>query len=79
VALRTRTYILEHTRDFFTRQPDEVCSGTARLERTDSRAAPIRIAASTVALRSPDCLGADPPTTTTGGVGAWPPSAMGET
>jgi hypothetical protein len=78
-APRTKTYILERTHDFFTRRADEPCSGAARLEPTDSRAAPLRPAASTTALHSPGCPGVNPPTTATAGVDPWPPPAMRET
>jgi hypothetical protein len=70
-----RTHILERTRDFFTRRPDERCSGAARLVPTDSRAAPLRPATSTAALRSPDCSWADLPTPAMAGVSPWPPPA----
>jgi hypothetical protein len=38
-APRTRTYILERTRDFFVGWPDETWSGVARLEPANSGAA----------------------------------------
>jgi hypothetical protein len=57
----TRTYILERTWDFFVGQPNEPCSGAACLEPANSGAALLRFPASTAALRSPDCSGADPP------------------
>jgi hypothetical protein len=79
VALRTRTYILERTWDFFAGWPDEPCSRAARLEPANSRAVPIRSAASTAVLRSPNCSGADPPTFATAGGYPWPPPAMRET
>jgi hypothetical protein len=74
-----RTYILERTRDFFVGRPDEPFSGAARLEPVSSGAAPLRSAASTAALRSPNRSGADPPTFTTAGVDPWPPPATRET
>jgi hypothetical protein len=78
-ASRMRTYILECTRDFFTRWPDEPCSGAARFESASSGAAPLRSATSTAALRSLDRLGADPLASATVGVDPWPPPAMRET
>jgi hypothetical protein len=78
VALRTRTYILERTRDFFAGRPDEPCLRAARLEPANSRAVPVRSAASTAVLRSPNCSGVDPPTFATAEVDPWPPLAMRE-
>jgi hypothetical protein len=78
-APRTKTYILEHTRDFFAERPNEPCSGAVRLEPTDLGAAPLQSAASMVALRSPDCSRDDLPTSATAGVGPWPPPATRET
>jgi hypothetical protein len=79
VAPRTRTYILERTRDFFTGRPDEPCSGVVCLEPTNSGATPLRLATSMAVLRSPGCSGADPPTSSTAGVDPWSPPAMRET
>jgi hypothetical protein len=79
VAPRTRTYILERPRDFFTGPPDEPCSGAARLVPTDSGAAPLRPATSTAALHSPCCSGANPPTSGLVRVSPWPPPAARET
>jgi hypothetical protein len=78
-ALRTKTYILERTQDFFTGRPDEPCLGPARLEPTDSGATPLRSAASTAVLRSPNCSGADPPTSAMARIDPWPPPATRET
>jgi hypothetical protein len=50
---RTKTYILEHTWDFFARRPDESCSGAARLEPADSGAVPLRSTASTARRCAP--------------------------
>jgi hypothetical protein len=74
-----KTYILERTRDFFAGWPNEPCSGVARLEPTDSGAAPLRSTASTAALRSPNCSGVDPPTSATARIDPWPLPAMRET
>jgi hypothetical protein len=74
-----RTYILERTRDFFVGRPNEPCSGAARLEPANSGVALLRSAASTVAMRSPDRSGADPPASATVGVGPWPPPVKRET
>jgi hypothetical protein len=79
MALRTRTYILERTRDFFTGWPDEPYSGVASLLPTDSGAAPLRPATSMAALRSPNCSGADLLTSATVRVGPWAPPAARET
>jgi hypothetical protein len=57
VAPRTRTYILQRTRGFFTGRPDDPCSGAARLVPTNSGAAPLRPTALMTALRSPDYSG----------------------
>jgi hypothetical protein len=73
-----KTYILERTRDFFTGWPNEPCSGAARLEPANSGAAPLRSAASTVALRYPNRSWADPPTSTTAETDPWPPPVMRE-
>jgi hypothetical protein len=78
-APRKRTYVLEHTRDFFTGRPDGPCSGATRLVPTDSGAATLRPAASTAALHSPDCSRAEHPTSATTRGGLWPPPAMRET
>jgi hypothetical protein len=77
-APRTRAYILEHTRDFFAGRPDEPCSGAARFEPANSRAAPLRSPASTAAMRSPDRSGADPLASGMAGVGLWPPPTTRE-
>jgi hypothetical protein len=77
-ALRTKTYILEGTRDFFAGRPNEPYSGAARLEPADSGAAPLRSVVSTVALRSPNCLGADPPTSATARIDPWSPPVTRE-
>jgi hypothetical protein len=69
VAPSTRTYILESTRDFFIRWPDEPCSG----------ATPLRPTASMAALCYTGCSGADLPTSATVGVDPWPPPATRET
>jgi hypothetical protein len=74
-----KTYILECTRDFFAGRPDEPCLGVARLEPANSGAAPLRSAASTVALRSPNCSGADPLASATVGSDPWPLPATRET
>jgi hypothetical protein len=50
----TRTYILERTRDFFAGRLDKPRSGAARLEPANSGAAPLRCAASTAVLHSPN-------------------------
>jgi hypothetical protein len=70
------TYILECTRAFFTGRPDEPCSGAARFEPANSEAAPLQSTASTTAIRSPACSGADPPASTTAEVisGPLPPT-----
>jgi hypothetical protein len=78
-APRTKSYILERTRDFFTGRPDEPCSGAARLEPANSGAAPLRSTVSTVVLRSPNSSRADPPTSATAGIDPWPPLATRET
>jgi hypothetical protein len=78
-ALKTRTYILERTRDFFAGRPDEPCSGAARLEPADSGAALLRFAASMTTIRSLVCSGANPPASATAGVGPCPPPAIRET
>jgi hypothetical protein len=67
VAPRIKTYILERSRDFFTGRSDKPCSGAARLEPTDSAAAPPRSPASTAALHSPDYSGVDLPTSAMAG------------
>jgi hypothetical protein len=77
-ALETRTYILERTQDFFAGRPDEPCSGAARLEPANSRAAPLRSTTSTATLRSPDRSGADPPASAMAGVDPWPPPVTRE-
>jgi hypothetical protein len=71
-AQKMRTYILECTPDFFAGRADEPCSGAARLEPTNSGAAPLGSAASTAALRSPDHSRADPPASAMAGVDPWP-------
>jgi hypothetical protein len=78
-ALRTITYILERTRDFFVGRPDEPCSGVARLDPANSGASPFRFAASTVALHSLNRSGADPPTSVTAEIDPWPPAVTRET
>jgi hypothetical protein len=77
-APRMRTYILERTRDFFAGRPDEPCSGAACLEPANSGSAPLRSATSTATTHSPVRSGADPPASTTVGVGPWPSPAMRE-
>jgi hypothetical protein len=74
-----RTYILERIQYFFVGRPDERCSGVARLEPANSGAAPLRSAASTAEMRSPDCSGAILPTSAIAGVGPGPPPATRET
>jgi hypothetical protein len=56
-----RAYSLECTQDFFVGRPEEPCSGAARLEHANSGATPLRSAASTAAMHSPNRSGADPP------------------
>jgi hypothetical protein len=73
------TYILQCTRDFFAGRPDEPCSGAARLEPANSGVAPLRFTASTAAIRSPVCSGADPSASATAVVGPWPPPTTRET
>jgi hypothetical protein len=78
-APKTRTYILERNWDFFARRPDDPCSGAARLEPANSGAALLRSATSTVAMRSPDRSGADPPASAMALVGPWPTPVTRET
>jgi hypothetical protein len=78
-APETRTYILECTQNFFVGQTDEPCSGAARLEPTNSRAAPLRSAASTAVLHSIDHPGANPPASAMAEDDPWPPPATRET
>jgi hypothetical protein len=56
-ALEIITYILERTPNFFAGRPDEPFSWVARLEPANSGAAPLRSAASTAAICSPDRSG----------------------
>jgi hypothetical protein len=78
-APRTKTYILERTRDFFVGRPAEPCSGAARLEPADSGASPLQSAALPAALRSTNCSGADPLTFAMIGIDPWSPPATRET
>jgi hypothetical protein len=86
--LKSGTYILEHTRAFFTGRSDEpwsgaACfepsSGAARLSPAVSGAAPLRPAASIVAILSPVRSGVVPPAPAMAGVGPWPPPATRDT
>jgi hypothetical protein len=79
MAPRTRTYILERTRDLFTGRSDEPCSGVAHLVPTDSGAAPLLLADSMAALLSPSYSGAILLTFAIIEVGPWPSPAARET
>jgi hypothetical protein len=59
-GLKSRTYILERTRGFFTGRPNKPCSGATRFEPANSGATPLRSAASTAATRSPPARGLSP-------------------
>jgi hypothetical protein len=71
---RWGTYILEHTRAFFNRRPDEPCLGATRFKPANSGAAPLQTVASATTTRSLTCSGADPPpsASATVGIGSWP-------
>jgi hypothetical protein len=79
--LKSGTYILEHTRAFFTGRSDVPCSGTARFEPCLGTtrlgpavlgAAPLQPAASTAATLSPMRSGAIPLASAATGARPWP-------
>jgi hypothetical protein len=84
--LKSRTYILERTRAFFTVRTDKPnsgaahlgpCSGVVHRDLADSGAAPLRPAALLVATLSLTCSGAEPSASTTVGNEPWPRRRQG--